>query len=92
MYYDMTISFMIYSLDMLLNATGSQLKKKLNLRGVRQPPSIALRRMSSHAGREKPRTPAPPIHSGTVAHVRTTNDLDRALDLCFGMGQTRGFF
>jgi hypothetical protein len=31
---------------------------------------IILRR--PHAGRENSRTPAPPIHSGTVDHVRTT--------------------
>jgi hypothetical protein len=49
-----------------------------------------LRRRSSHASRESLRTPAPPIHSGIVAHVR--NNRDRALDLCFGVGQTRGFF
>jgi hypothetical protein len=45
---------------------------KLDLRGVRQPPGIVLRRRPSHAGRENPRTPAPPIHSGIEAHVRTT--------------------
>jgi hypothetical protein len=28
---------------------------------------FGLRRRSSHADREKPLTPAPPIHSGTVA-------------------------
>jgi hypothetical protein len=46
-------------------------KKKLDVQGVRQPPSIVLRR-SSHTGRENPRTPAPPIHSGIEAYVRTT--------------------
>jgi hypothetical protein len=45
--------------------------KKLDLRGVRQPPSIVLRR-PSHTGQENPRTPAPPIHSSIEAHVRTT--------------------
>jgi hypothetical protein len=45
---------------------------KLDLRGVRQPPGIVLRRRSSHTGQENPRTPAPPIHSGIEAHVRTT--------------------
>jgi hypothetical protein len=44
---------------------------KLDLRGVRQPQGIVLRR-PSHTGRENPRTPAPPIHSGIEAHVRTT--------------------
>jgi hypothetical protein len=43
----------------------------LDLRGVRQPPSIVLRR-PSHTGRENLQTPAPPIHSGIEAHVRTT--------------------
>jgi hypothetical protein len=47
-------------------------KKKLDLRGVRQPPGIVLRRRPSHTGQENPRTPAPPIHSGIEAHVRTT--------------------
>ena len=46
--------------------------KKLDLRGVRQPPGIVLRRRPSHTGQENPRTPAPPIHSGIEAHVRTT--------------------
>jgi hypothetical protein len=57
------------------------------------PSSIVLRRRP-HTGRENPRTPAPPIHSGIEAHVRTENDRDRsrALGLCFGMGQTREFF
>jgi hypothetical protein len=45
---------------------------KLDLRGVRQPPGIVLRRRPSHTGQENPRTPAPPIHSGIEAHVRTT--------------------
>jgi hypothetical protein len=47
-------------------------KKKLDLRGVRQPPGIVLRRRHSHTGQENSRTPAPPIHSGIKAHVRTT--------------------
>jgi hypothetical protein len=65
--------------------------KKLDLRGVRvrHPLDIILRR-HSHAGLETPQIPAPPIHSGIVAHVR--NDRDQALDLCFGVGQARGFF
>jgi hypothetical protein len=63
--------------------------KKLDLRGVRQPPGIKLRRRPSHTGRENPRTPAPPIHSGIEAHVRTTTTEP---DMCFGMRQTRGFF
>jgi hypothetical protein len=46
--------------------------KKLDLRGVRQPPGIVLRRRPSHTGRENPRTLAPPIHSSIEAHVRTT--------------------
>jgi hypothetical protein len=46
--------------------------KKLDLRGVRQPPGIVLRRRPSHTGQENTRTPAPPIHSGIEAHVRTT--------------------
>jgi hypothetical protein len=43
---------------------------KLDLRGVRQPPGILLRRRPSHTGRENPQTPASPLHSGTVARVR----------------------
>jgi hypothetical protein len=46
--------------------------KKLDLRGVRQPPGIVLRRRPSHTVQENPRTSAPPIHSGIEAHVRTT--------------------
>jgi hypothetical protein len=45
--------------------------KKLDLRGKDCPHDIILRR-PSHAGQENPPTAAPPIHSGTVAHVRTT--------------------
>jgi hypothetical protein len=58
-YIDLHATFLIYNL-------------KLDLRGVRQPPGIELRRRPSHTGRENPRTPAPPIHSGIEAHVRTT--------------------
>jgi hypothetical protein len=36
--------------------------------------------------------PCSPIHSGTIAHVRNDRDRDQALDLCFDVGQTRGFF
>jgi hypothetical protein len=63
--------------------------KKLDLRELRPPHGIIIKRRPSHVGRENPRTSAPPIHNGTVAHE---NDRDRALDLCFGVGQTRGFF
>jgi hypothetical protein len=44
---------------------------KLDLRG-KTAPGIVLRRRPSHTGQENPRTPAPPIHSGIEAHVRTT--------------------
>jgi hypothetical protein len=67
------------------------LKKKLDLREVRQPSGIILRR-PSHVGQENHRTPVPPVHSGTVSHVRNDCNRGRALDLCFGVGQTRGFF
>jgi hypothetical protein len=60
--------------------------KKTRPAGVRPLPDIILTRRP-HAGRENPRTPVPPIHSGTVAHVR--NDRDRALDMCFGVEQTK---
>jgi len=46
-------------------------KKTLNLRGVRQPPDIALRDLLTQV-KKTFRTPAPPIHSSTIAHVRTT--------------------
>jgi hypothetical protein len=46
--------------------------KKLRPAGVRQPPDIVLRRRPSHTGRETPRIPAPPIHSGIETLVRTT--------------------
>jgi hypothetical protein len=55
--------------------------KKLDLRGVRQPPGIILRRRPSHTGRENPRTPAPPIHSGIEALVRTTTTEAEPLSL-----------
>jgi hypothetical protein len=42
--------------------------------------------------RRSRKPPNPPIHSGTVAHVRNDGDRDRVLDLCFGVGQTRRFF
>jgi hypothetical protein len=58
--------------------------------GVRQIQGIILRRRPSHEGREKPRTPTSLIHSGTVAHVR--NSQDQTIHLCFSVGQTRGFF
>jgi hypothetical protein len=49
--------------------------KKTRPAGVRQPPGIILRRPSHTGLLENPRTPAPPIHNGTIAHVR--NDRDR---------------
>lgn len=48
---------------------GEDTKKKLRPAGVRQSTGIALRRGPSHAGREKHRAPAPPIHNATIAHV-----------------------
>jgi len=45
--------------------------KNLDLWGLRQPLGIALGRRPSHAYQENPRTPAPPIHGGTIVHVRT---------------------
>jgi hypothetical protein len=59
--------------------------------GVRQPPGFVLKRRHSHTGRENP---CPTIHSGPVAHVRTTTTRAGrpAFDLCFGVEQTRGFF
>jgi len=45
--------------------------KKTRPTGVKQPPGIALR-IPSHASQENPQTPAPPIHSATVAHVLLT--------------------
>ena len=64
--------------------------KKLNLRGVGQPLGIALRRKPSHTGRENPRIPAPPIQ-WHCSPCENDNDRGRAIDLCFGVGQTRGF-
>jgi hypothetical protein len=46
--------------------------KKTQPAGVREPTSITLRRIPSHKSRESPPTPATPIHSSTIAHVRTT--------------------
>jgi hypothetical protein len=40
------------------------------IRQVRQPSGNILK-IPSHPGQENPRTLAPPIHSGTVAYVRT---------------------
>lgn len=37
---------------------------------LRQSPGILLGRKPSHASRENPRTPAPPLHRGTIARVR----------------------
>lgn len=48
------------------------LGKKTRPMGVRQPPSIILRKTPSHGGRENPWITALPIHSGTIAHERTT--------------------
>jgi hypothetical protein len=49
-----------------------------------------IKKKTSHTCWENPRTPVPLIHNGIVAHVR--NNRDRALNLCFGVGQTRDFF
>jgi hypothetical protein len=50
--------------------------------GKTAPPDIIINKKTFSRRSRKP-TLAPPIHSGTVAHVRN--------DLCFGVGQ-RGFF
>ncbi|AQL07440.1 Phosphoinositide phosphatase SAC8 [Zea mays] len=52
------------------NQRSLDITMKLNLLGVRQPPSIVLRK-PFHTGRENPQTSTPPIHSGIEAHVRT---------------------
>jgi hypothetical protein len=38
--------------------------------GGKTAPGYCIKRRPSHAGQENPRTPAPSLHSGTVAHVR----------------------
>ena len=48
-----------------------KIKKKLDPRGASRPPGINVRRRTSHAGRENPRTPAPPLHRGPVTHTVT---------------------
>jgi len=44
--------------------------KQLDLRGAKTDPGYFAKRRHSHAGRENPRTPAPSLHSSTIAHVR----------------------
>ena len=43
---------------------------KLGRQGNDRPRGIVWWRRPSHTGQENPRTSAPPLHSGTVAHVR----------------------
>jgi hypothetical protein len=64
--------------------------KKLDLRGVRQPPSIVLRRKPCHT--RKPSNPYPTHTQRHQSPCENDCDRSRALDLCFSVGQTRGFF
>ena len=66
---------------------GLKVLLKTRSAGDDVPPGISLRRRSSHADRENPRTPAPPIYSGTASPWDGTST-----DLYFGVGQMRGFF
>ena len=43
---------------------------KLDLRGAKTDPEYFAKKRPSYAGRENPQTPAPPLHSGTITHVR----------------------
>ena len=61
----------------LLLIFKTNIKKDLT-RGEECPHGIVLRRRHSHTGREIPRTPAPPVHSGP-SPVRKAEPL-----LCFG--------
>jgi hypothetical protein len=63
------------------------IRKKTRPTGYDSPQTLCLKRNPSYVGREKPWTPAPSIHSGTVAHVR----LSWTLDLCFDVGKMRWF-
>ena len=56
------------------------------LAGGDRPHGITLRRKSSHAGLENPRTPAPPVHSGPLPMRRA------GPQLCFGHGTSEGVF
>lgn len=47
---------------------------------------LTQKKNSFYTGRQNPQIPIPHLHSSTVAQ------LDQALDLGFGMGQTRGLF
>jgi hypothetical protein len=61
--------------------------KKLDLPRVRQRTSIVLRRRPSHTGQENPYLTHTQQHCSPCE-----NDRNQVLDLCFGIGQTRGFF
>jgi hypothetical protein len=53
-----------------LKVSKVPIQKKLDLRGVRQPPDIVLRRRHSHTGRENPRTPTHPYATTPAIKVR----------------------
>jgi hypothetical protein len=53
--------------------------KKIALKGVRQPLVIWLK-IFSHRSRKPPNPYPHHLHSSTMARVRTTNDLGRALE------------
>lgn len=71
------------------NVHKRKLKKKHGIKKL-NPTWHFLR--PSHARRENPKTPAPSIHRGTVARVRTIMTLGRTLDLCFGVWTNEGIF
>ena len=65
-----------HAIKLIFGYTASELSlntcvlKKTWPAGGKTAPGHCIKRRPSHAGQENPRTPAPSLHSGTVAHVR----------------------
>jgi hypothetical protein len=78
--------------DVSLPSLSQNKYSKKNLtRGLRQPPSIALGKKTSHRSR-KPQKPCPTYTQWHRIPCENDHNQGRNLDQCFGVGQTRGFF
>ena len=66
--------------------------KKLGRRGNDRPRGIVWWRRPSHTSQENPRTSAPPLHSGTVAHVRRPRPEPGLRPMLWHYGTDKGIF
>jgi hypothetical protein len=64
---------------------NQKIKKKIDLRGP-SPPQHYDKKKTSHAGRENPRTPTPPLHEGAVTMWARAGTFHVLWELAVGEG------